>query len=407
MSVVLDRPYQFIPPHRGNWWPTLIQRFRIIDHYLRIKEGVCSFECRNLGQFKEALDNEAGILLTPNHCRYADPIAMGWPARLVGTHVYAMASWHLFNKGRIDHFAIRKMGGFSIHREGADRQSLGTAMQILSEGERPLIVFPEGTTSRMNDEVKPLLDGVSFIARSAARKSAKLGLRNVVMLPVAIKYLCKVDCVPWLQRQIAGLEQAFGQEVNDRCGVVVRLKNVMLRWLELKELDFFGERRSGDTSERRLALIGELLSQLETQFGTDSSTANNFSRIRAIRSEIVTRCFQETAVDGSQFVNAVKQLGLCQELETYKDSYLSTESMVTDTRLIETVQRLQEFEFGKAKQDLPLHAVIQFGQAIKVSAEKPPRGKRDPLLQSLHDNLNEMLGKLSHEARPVATKSLA
>ena len=122
---------------------------------------------------RESLDRGDGILLAPNHCRYADPLVLGWPARELRTHVYAMASWHLFNKGRFDAFAIRKMGGFSIHREGTDRQSLETAIDILATAERPLILFPEGTTNRTNDVLKPLLDGVSFIARSAARRRAK------------------------------------------------------------------------------------------------------------------------------------------------------------------------------------------------------------------------------------------
>ena len=137
MSVVLDRPYEFVPPHRGNWWPSFIQRFRIVDHYLRRKEGVVSHECRNLDVFRDSLKRGDGILLAPNHCRYADPLVLGWPAREVRTHVYAMASWHLFNKGRFDSFAIRKMGGFSINREGTDRQSLETAIDILATAERP------------------------------------------------------------------------------------------------------------------------------------------------------------------------------------------------------------------------------------------------------------------------------
>ena len=99
-------------------------------------------------------------------------LVMGWPARILGTHVFAMASWHLFNEGWFDAFAIRKMGGFSINREGTDRQSLETAIDILANAERPLILFPEGSTNRLNDYLLPLLEGVTFIARSAARRRA-------------------------------------------------------------------------------------------------------------------------------------------------------------------------------------------------------------------------------------------
>ena len=126
MTVVFDRPYQFIPPHRGNLWPSFIQSFRLVDRHLKHKEGVVDYECRNVERLSQSLDRGDGILLAPNHCRYSDPLVLGWPARQAGTHVYAMASWHLFNEGAFDSFAIQKMGGFSVNREGADRQSLET-----------------------------------------------------------------------------------------------------------------------------------------------------------------------------------------------------------------------------------------------------------------------------------------
>ncbi len=89
-------------------------------------------------------------------------------AREAKTHVHAIASWHLFAKSWFDAFAIQKMGGFSLFREGTDRQSLETAIGVLAEATRPLILFPEGATNRTNDVLQPLLDGVAFIARTAA-----------------------------------------------------------------------------------------------------------------------------------------------------------------------------------------------------------------------------------------------
>ncbi len=165
MPVVLDRPYQFVPPHRGDWWPSFIQKFHIVDWFLKKKEGVVGHECRGLEHWEASKGRGDGILLAPNHCRYADPLVLGWPSRHLDQHVHAVASWHLFNQGSFDAFAIQKMGGFSLNREGTDRASLNAAIQILTEARRPLILFPEGATNRTNDVLKPLLDGVAFIAR--------------------------------------------------------------------------------------------------------------------------------------------------------------------------------------------------------------------------------------------------
>src|SRR3970282_234877 len=104
-----------------------------------------------------------------------DPIVMGFLARHVACYMFAMASWHLFNQDRFTAWAIQKMGGFSVYREGMDRQAIQTAIDILAQARRPLILFPEGTVTRTNDRLGALLDGVSFIARSAARKRQRTG----------------------------------------------------------------------------------------------------------------------------------------------------------------------------------------------------------------------------------------
>ena len=133
-SDVVETPYKFIPPHRGNLWPTLIQLFRMYEPHLRKKEGVVSYEIRNEERLRRSLLDGHGIMLAPNHTRYADPLVVGWLAKRVGTHVFAMASWHLFNMGFFKAFSIHKMGGFSIFREGLDKQSVETAIDILANG---------------------------------------------------------------------------------------------------------------------------------------------------------------------------------------------------------------------------------------------------------------------------------
>ena len=214
MSVIVEKPYRFVPPARNELWPAFIQRFRLVDFYLRHKEGVVSYECRNVDRVKESIDAGHGILIAPNHCRYADPLVLGWLSREMGRHVYAMASWHLFNKGFIDRFSIPKMGGFSIFREGPDRQSLETAIETMVVGRRPLVVFAEGTTNRTNDHLQPLLDGVTFMARTAAKRREKIGGGSVVIHPVGIKYVFKGDIESWANQVLSDLEQRLSWQAE-------------------------------------------------------------------------------------------------------------------------------------------------------------------------------------------------
>jgi len=418
VTVVFDRPYQFVPPHRGNWWPSFIQTFRIVDRYLRLKEGVVDCECRDLDRFEQSIDRGDGILLAPNHCRYADPLVLGWPARQLQIHLYAMASWHLFNKSRFDEFALQKMGAFSIHREGTDRQSLETAIEILATAERPLVLFPEGTTNRTNDVLKPLLDGISFIARSAARRRAKAGQGRVVMHPVAIKYLCQTDFVPWADQQLRRIEKQFGWErsadgASSAKVILQRTLRLLEAMLALKEIEYLGRSQCGDLACRRDKLISFLLQQAEQRLELDPRQEDIQSRVRAVRSEVSARYFRdrkdlssekEDLLEHERLRQDVAAADLAQELSSYPDCYLDGDE-VTDTRLVETIQRMQEKLWGKADVSIPLRVVIQFAEPIEVSPQKPPRGQADPMMNQLRGQLTEMLAALSKEARPVPFES--
>lgn len=411
MTVVLDRPYQFVPPHRGDRWPSFIQAFRIVDFYLKRKEGVVDYECRGMQHWRQSLDRGDGILLAPNHCRYADPLALGWPARELRTHVYAMASWHLFNKGRFDSFAIRKMGGFSINRESSDRQSLETAIDILARAERPLILFPEGTTNRTNDVLKPLLDGVAFIARSAARRRDKQGGGNLVMHPLAIKYLCVGDICDWADRQLSHIEDRLGWR-NDDGSILNRTVRLAEGLLSLKEIEYFGHSRSGDLPTRRDALIAHILDQSERRLAIENPESETRARVRAIRSEVTRQHFApespellQTASESPLWRDA-QAADLAQELMSYPNCYLDADQ-VTDTRIVETIQRMQESLLGRANVEVPLKVIIQCAPAIPVPTTKPPRGETDPLMAQLARQLREMIAELSAEARSASAAGLA
>ncbi len=404
MTVVFQRPYEFVPPHRGKLWPSFIQTFRLVDHYLQRKEGVVAHECRHLERLRASLDRGDGILLAPNHCRYADPLALGWPARDAGTHLYAMASWHLFNAGRFDAFAIRKMGGFSINREGVDRKSLEMAIELLATAERPLILFPEGTTNRTNDILKPLLDGVAFIARSAARRRAKESGGQVVIHPVGMKYLCvSSDVTDWVDRQLSRMEERLEWRKPTDQSLLQRTVRLATAMLALKEVQYFGDSRSGSLAQRREMLIEHLLGSSEHRLGLDPADADTRTRIRTIRSDVVKRYFTAALQESERMrlKNDVIHADLAQELLSYPDCYLMPDQ-VTDTRMVETIQRMQETLFGKADSTVLLRVVIDFDDPIAVPTDRPPRGRTDPLMDQIQNRLSGMLRELATEARPFA-----
>lgn len=405
MTVVFQRPYEFVPPHRGDGWPSFIQRFRLIDWHLRRNEGVVSYECRHAARFRESLDAGDGIVLAPNHCRYADPIVLGWLAREVGTHLYAMASWHLFNVSRFQSFALQKMGGFSIYREGPDRQSLETAIGILETAERPLILFPEGTTNRTNDLLKPLLEGVTFVARSAARRRQKKRGGRVVIHPIGLKYLCGTDFSGWAKQQLGEIESRIGWRPSVELTVMQRTVRLAEAMLALKEVEYLGRSQSGDLRHRRDHLMRHLLGETERKLRIEWDGVREIrERVRRIRTQAASLYFDHGGGrwDRLELENAVAAADLAQHLLSFPDCYLEP-GKVTDTRIVETVQRMQESVFGKASETMPLHAVIEVDEAIEVPPDRPPRDAADPLLEQLRKRLESMVQRLAGEATPVET----
>ena len=205
-SVVTDQPYEFVPPLQGRFWPRLLQR--LVPWRLNQSFGVERVECEHLDRLRESEAAGHSILIAPNHCRPSDPLISVECCRRAGLLPYTMASWHLFREGWLQRFILRSIGGFSVYREGLDRQALHMAIEILEKGSRPLVIFPERVITRTNDRLLALMDGVSFIARSAAKKRAlESPPGKVVIHPVAIRYRFEGDLDAAVNETLDAIEQ--------------------------------------------------------------------------------------------------------------------------------------------------------------------------------------------------------
>lgn len=398
-DIIVEKPYAFIEAHRGNWVPSAIQRLRLVDLYLNYFEGVVSHEVRNIHLLEDSLRAGHGIILAPNHCRYADPLAMGWVSRQAGIHVYAMASWHLFHQGRLQAFAIRMCGGFSVFREGLDRTSLDTAIDVVARAERPLVIFPEGTVFRNNDKISPLLDGVSFLARSAARKRKKADGGKVVIHPVAIKYLYRGDVAaaaePVVQRLETQLTWSRTLPPSDLLSRVNRLSEGLLT---LREIQFCGRAFEGPLAERKQHLIDAILGPIEDTVLGQPQAGDVIPRIKTLRTKMMPELLQ---VQGTprrdELWSLFEDIYAAQIVAAYPEAPLDSP---TEMQLLETVERLDEDVNDRSEIHRPLHAILEVGEPIEASPDKPPRGEPDPIMGDLHHGIQSMLDGLKLESPP-------
>ncbi|MEO8495379.1 MAG: 1-acyl-sn-glycerol-3-phosphate acyltransferase [Planctomycetota bacterium] len=397
-NIVHEKPYKFIPPHRGTWWPNFIQHFDLYGRWLKKSEGVVSYELRNQERLKASLDAGHGVMIAPNHCRPGDPLVLGWLSRAVGYHVYAMASWHLFNQGWFTAWAIHKMGGFSLYREGVDRQAINTAIEILETAERPLVLFPEGAVSRTNDRLNALLDGVAFIARTAAKHRAKhVEGGKVVIHPVGIKYLFRGDLEKVVDEVLTDIESRFSWLPQRQLSVYDRIVKVGRGLLCLKEIEHFGQEQSGRFADRLTGLINRLLQPLEEEWLGRPQAGSIVPRVKALRMKLLPDMVKgELSKDERQ--RRWKQLAdiyLAQQVASYPSDYLRRPSV---DRLLETLERYEEDLTDKARVHGSLHAIIQVGEAIDVSPQRDRHAEVDPLMARIEHDLQAMLDQLAEES---------
>lgn len=402
-NVLITKPYEFVPRWKGTWVPKIFRDLGLYKRFLKKSEGVYTHEIRHLDRLKTCMDDGDSVILVPNHSRTADPMVMGHVAREARCLVYAMASWHLFNQSKLYSWAIRAMGGFSVNRERIDKQAIDTAIDVLVEGERPLILFPEGTTSRTNDLILPFMDGVAVIARSAAKRRAKKGLGRVVMIPMGIKYVfqgnIEKSCMPIVRR----LEKRITWQTQESLPLVQRIRKLAIGMLSIKEIEYFNEAKSGPIDQRQKELIEHLLAPLEQKWlniepAKTCDIVGIVARVKNVRTKIMPHLIENdlSSKESDQCWRELADTYLAQQVSCYPNNYL--DEFLTVDRIRETVERLEEDVTDSASLHTPLHAVIHIDEPIEISGKRDRGADRDPLMPELENRVQAILDELKHES---------
>lgn len=390
-NVVIEKPYEFVPPHRGNWWPSFIQQFRLIDRYLFKTQGLVDWEVRHADRVRKSLDAGHGVLLAPNHCRPCDAIVIGWLARVLRTHVYAMASWHLFHQDKFTAWAIRKMGGFSVYREGIDRKAISTAIEILETAERPLILFPEGAVSRTNERLHALLDGVAFIARSAAKKRARSGSGQVVIHPIALKYEFLDDVAAAVDPVLTEIEHRLTWRPQRHLDIMQRITKVGMALLSLKEAEHMGRPQIDKFATRLERLVDHLLTPLEVEWLGVAQSGPVVPRVKGLRMRIMPEMIQGQLpkAERDRRWRQLEDLYLAQQLSSYPPDYLASDP--SPIRMLETVERFEEDITDRVRVYGRMKVVITADEPIVVSPERDRNAEVDPLMIELERRLTQLI----------------
>lgn len=389
-NIVSVRSYKFVPPRYSPFWVRVIRWY--LPTYLRRSHGVASFECVGVERLACSLQAGASVLLASNHCRPCDPMVLGLLSRAVGRPFHVMASWHLFIQSQLLGFLLPRMGGFSVYREGLDRESLKCAIRILAEARFPLVIFPEGFITRNNDRVMNLMDGVGFLARSAAKqRAANPGGGRVVIHPVFIRYFFEGNLEATLGPVIRHIEARLSWQPRNEIPLKERIERAGHALLALKEFEYLGAPQTGTLAERLNFLLSRLLEPLEQEWTGGRRDGDTMARVKRLRSAILHEMVHGELGEEeiSRRWRQLSDLYLAQQLHCYSGDYLQGDP--SPERMIETVERYEEDLTDSAQPHPPLHAVIMVGEAIEISPGSKPNGDADPVGTELRRQLELML----------------
>lgn len=398
-KVIIAKPYRFVPPKRGTfWWRLLIPG---LPRYLDRTTGITSVACRGIDRLRASLAAGHGIVLAPNHCRICDPLVLGMLSYELRRPFYMIASWHAFMQNRVQSFLMPRLGGFSIYREGTDREALKTAVQVIAEAKRPLVIFPEGVVSRHNDKLNHLMEGTALMARGAAKqRAAARPAGKVVVHPVAIRYFFNGDITQSVLPVLREIEHRLTWRPQEQLSIDDRIAVIGGALLALKEIEYLGTAYSGPISERLARLINHLLEPLEREWVKGRREKEVIGRVKLLRMAIVPEMASGT-LDEAELQRRWRQLAdlyLAQQLSFYPPEYLVDDP--TPERLLETIERFEEDMTDTARVHRPMSAIVEVGEPIDVSPERTRGTDGDPLMISIREQIEGMLAR-SARARPA------
>ncbi|MGE3240374.1 MAG: lysophospholipid acyltransferase family protein [Pirellulales bacterium] len=399
--VVFDEPYQFIPPYYSNWGPHILRHY--VRRYIRTAYGVHSVESRHIERLRESIQAGNSVMLAPNHCRLADPMVLGVMALDVPTYLFAMASWHLFKESAFQTFIIRALGAFSVLREGNDRKSLEAAIDILVEGKRPLIVFPEGALTKHCDLIREMMDGPTFLARQALKRLRKAGSpRGVVIHPVAVRYSFDGDIEKTVGPLLDQLEARLSWQPKHNLLMFQRIAKLGDAFLALKEIEYLGAAKTGNLYDRAEVFINTVLARVEDAWQQKDRSGGVVARVKRLRTLILADMVagRVTPAEREQRWYDLAALYYAQQISHYPQDYITAGKNLPE-RVIETVERLMEDFTDQSPLVEPLRAVVEIGEAIPVGIEKDRDAEGDPIMAEVRRQLQSMMDGLAAERTPI------
>jgi hypothetical protein len=328
-----------------------------------------------------ALRNERA-LIAPNHPSNAEPAVLFRLSHLVDEPFYYVCCREAFDHaGGLWGRFLQKVGGYSIVRGVADRDSFRMTRSLLTGPGAKVVIFPEGEVYSQNDTLLPFQSGViqlMFWALEDVRKKEPNG--TLYLVPIAIKYRFIRDMCAHILESLDRLEKALAVKEDVSLEPYPRLRRIGSAVLAAMERDYglpVGD-DSGDMNDRivavKEALVQRVASALHVEAKPDERNLSQRMRslINAVhavtdddspmRSPYEARLREAKSERAMPLLNDLDRLA---NLIAIQDGYVG--ALPTPERMADTLRRLETEVLGEPICSGPRRCRVRVGEPIDLA----------------------------------------
>jgi 1-acyl-sn-glycerol-3-phosphate acyltransferase len=362
--------------------------------------GIEEIVVQGIDRLRTALAEGAGVLIVTNHVSYPDAIVLAEVSQRISCPFYYMTAWQVFGLASpLKRAILRRLGCFSVDREGTDLAAFRTAVEILQTKPCPLVIFPEGEMYHNNDRVMPFHDGAAAIALSAARKSD----RPIVCVPCALRYESLEDPTRELEHLLDRLEQRFFWRPSGKLPHVERVYHLAEAALALKEIEHMGQTQTGTVPERLEALCAFVLNQLEERYGLDGAEDSVPRRVKKLRQTALERLRElpDDARERELIARDLDEVFLAVQLFSYPRKYLAERPSLD--RLADTLDKLEEDILGVPHATVRgrRRATLSVGDPLFIASDKRTQPSAAELTLMLETSVQQLLNRMLESSGPI------
>jgi 1-acyl-sn-glycerol-3-phosphate acyltransferase len=207
-SRTRPKPLTFYPPKTSPFWIGVVKLGlrRAIRRQLRVTEiDISDDDLQRLRKLKGQR-----CLLTPSHSGGYEPHIIMYLSKLLDDIYHYVAAVEVIEQAPITRWLMPRLGVYSIVRGAVDRQSFAMTRQLLAEGKRWLVVFPEGHAIGQNSTLAPFQEGVVQLAFKGYEDARVADAEaHLFCIPIAIKYIYLDDMHDEIDWSLDRLETAL------------------------------------------------------------------------------------------------------------------------------------------------------------------------------------------------------